>query len=151
MLKTLTIYLDLAWHQAPQWEKGQKTGWNRKNGGGLGRGNELRYPFPSLKYRSPFFFFFFWRTPIFLSFSPNAEPVPGLMKIIAELSCARSARSGEPWVTILVLRKSFFHRRGEISHFKHPRVSAVNHMATPSTRTFRGEKITTTKPSLSFD
>ena len=62
----------------------------------MGRGNELRYPFPSSNYRSPFFFF--GRTPIFLSFSPNADPVPRLMKIIAELSCARSARSGEPWV-----------------------------------------------------
>ena len=43
-------------------------------------------------------FLFFSRTPIFFSFSPSAELVPRLMKIIAELSCARSARSGEPWV-----------------------------------------------------
>ena len=51
---------------------------------------------------------------------------------------------------ILVLRKSFFHRRGQISHFNHPRVSSVNRMATLPPGTFRGEKITT-KPSLSFD
>ena len=38
--------------------------------------------------------------------------------------------------------------RGEILHFKHPHVSAVNRLAT---RTFREEKIATTKLILSFD
>ena len=38
--------------------------------------------------------------------------------------------------------------RGEILHFKHPHVSAVNRMAT---RTFREEKNSKTKLILSFD
>ena len=42
--------------------------------------------------------FFFLAHSYLFSFSPNAEPLPRLMKIIAELSCARSAGSGEAWV-----------------------------------------------------
>ena len=38
--------------------------------------------------------------------------------------------------------------RGEILHFKYPRVSAVNRTAT---RTFEDEKSTTKKPILSFE
>ena len=38
--------------------------------------------------------------------------------------------------------------RGEILYFKYPRVSAVNRIATQS---LRDNKITTTKPILSFD
>ena len=62
-----------------------------------GEGERAALPFPILKIPLANFFFF-WRTPVFFSFSPNAEPVPRLMKIIAELSYARSARRGEPWV-----------------------------------------------------
>ena len=46
------------------------------------------------------------------------------------------------------LRPCLHVNRGEISHFKHPRVSAVNRMAT---RTFREKETVTTKLSLSFD
>ena len=149
MLKNLTIYQDLARDQAPQWKKGQKTGWSRKNGGGLVRGNELHYPFPSSNYRSPIFVF--WRMPIFFSFSPNAEPVPRLMKIIAELSCARSARSGERWVRNFGPEKIVLSPPGWNFAFQAPaRFSGKSH-GHPVHRTFRGEKITTTKPSLSFD
>ena len=86
--------------------------------------------------------------------------------LIAELSRARSARRGGPWVRkfgylciqeILVLTKSSVRStyagsplhvsRIEILHFNYPRVLAVNRIAT---RTFR-EKATTRKPILSFD
>ena len=40
----------------------------------------------------------------------------------------------------LILRESFCHRRGEISHFKHPRVSAVNRMATQTPGLLEGKK-----------
>ena len=46
------------------------------------------------------------------------------------------------------LRPRLHVSRGWISHFKHPRVSVVNRMAT---RTFREQETTTTKPSFSFD
>ena len=87
--------------------------------------------------------------------------------IIAELSRARSAQRStmgkEIWLSVhprnfnLVLRKSsvrlyvrppLYVSRSEILHFKYPRVSVVNRIAT---RTFKDKKITTIKPILSFD
>ena len=83
----------------------------------------------------------------------------------AELPRSRGEHSGVPWVRkfgylrvriqeILVLAKwsvrtSTPHvSRGEILYFKNPHVSAVNRIAT---QTLRDNKITTTKPTLSFD
>ena len=55
---------------------------------------------------------------------------------LAELSHARSARNGAPWVGKLGCEKivrTYVHPfhviRDEILHFKHPRVSAVNRIA----------------------
>ena len=63
---------------------------------------------------------------------------------IAELSRARSARSGAPWVRKFgnlcirtYVRPPLHVSRGEILHFKYPRVSAVNPTAT---RPFRDKK-----------
>ena len=59
-----------------------------------------------------------------------------------------SRNFGSEKIVCTFVRPPLHVSRGEILHFKHPHVSAVNRLAT---RTFREEKIATTKLILSFD
>ena len=146
MLKNLTIYQDLAWDQAPQWEKRQKKGEIGKMAVVWGEGTGCATPsHPQTTARQ----LFFLGARLSFSLSPprawsqTNEDYSGALMCT---NCVQRRTMGKKmWLficiqEILVLRKSLFHRRGEISHFKHPRVSAVNRMATPPTRTFRGKK-----------